>query len=99
MLRAAVLKSVRVSREERAEPALIESLRTGGDEEEKEEAVVDETSTAEETSELRRQVRYEERMGVTRGHRIDVRVPLGRPLSIPTHSAIGQFSTKKIGLP
>ena len=33
----------RGSREERAEPALIESLRTGGDEEEKEEAVVDET--------------------------------------------------------
>ena len=43
MLRAAVLKSARGSREERAEPALIESLRTGGDEEEKEEAVVDET--------------------------------------------------------
>jgi hypothetical protein len=43
LLRAAVLKSARGSREERAEPALIESLRTEGDEEEEEEAVVDET--------------------------------------------------------
>ena len=66
--------------------ALIESFRARGDEEgsssEKEEAVVDGTWTVEEMGKLRRQVHYKERLGVTWGHRMDVCVPLGRPLSI-----------------
>ena len=82
--------------------ALIESFRARGDEEgsssEKEEAVVDVTWTVEEMRKLRRQFRYKERLGVTRGHRVDVRVPLGRPLSIFKFGG-RQFSTKKIGLP
>jgi hypothetical protein len=40
------------------------------------------TWTVEEMRKLRRQVRYKERLGVTRGHWMDVWVPLGRPLSI-----------------